>query len=155
MMDTKGQIALEYLLMFFVVLIIISTITIPLLYSGIETADDLAEGVKVKSMLTEISKNVQLISVLDDNSKRSVSIYVPGDLVLYYRLHDNRHYIYTTLTLSDSSRRKIEVEVPCKVSFNNNSNHYYSSLKNRWYYNVEIKWVESADGQRSVNVGFK
>lgn len=154
-MDKKGQIALEYLLIFFILLIIMATISIPLLHDSIEYTNDLTDSVKVESLLTEIRKNVRLVNSLDIDSKRTVSVYVPEDLVLYHTVKSGKNYLYTTLTLSDGTKKRIELEMPCKVSFNNNSNHYYSSLKNRWYYNTEIKCIESGDGEKSINVMFK
>lgn len=154
-MDMKGQLSLEYLLIFFVFLIIFSTITIPFLYSSVETTNDLTDSVKVKSLLTEVQKNVKVIYALDFDSKRTISVYVPKDMVVYFTTRNGKNYLYTTLSLSDSSKKRIELEMPCKVTFNNNSNHYYSSLKKRWYYNTEIKWIESTSGERSINVNFK
>lgn len=154
-MDNKGQIALEYLLIFFILLIILSIITIPLLYEGIEATNDVTKTVKVKSFLTELQKNVKLIYSLDTGSKRTIGVYVPSDMVIYYTLRSGRHYVYTNLMLSDGSNKRVELEMPCKVSFNNNSNHYYSSLRKRWYYNVEVRWIESANGERSINIIFK
>lgn len=154
-MDFKGQLALEYLLIFFVLLIILSAVTVPFLSESIESTNDITKSVEIKSMLTEVEKNVRLINVLDFDSKRTVSIYVPEDLVLYHTIRSGRNYIYTTVTLSDNTKKRIELEMPCKVTFNDNSNHYYSSLKKRWYYNVEIKWIESSTGERSININFK
>lgn len=154
-MESNGQISLEYLLIFFIFLIVMSLITIPLLINSIETTDDLTKVVKVKSCLTEVQKNIKLIYSLDSDSKRTISVYVPRDMVVYHTLKGGRNYIYTSITLSDGSLKKIELEVPCKVTFNNNSNHYYSSLKNRWYYNTEVKWIKSANGEMSVNIIFK
>lgn len=154
-MDKRGQFALEYLLIFFILLIILSAISIPLLHESIESTNDLTDSVKVKSLLTEIQKNVKFIYSLDVDSRRTISVYVPKDMVLYHTVRGDKHYLYTTLTLSDGTKKRIEVEMPCKVSFNNNSNHYYSSLNNRWYYNVEVKWIESGDGEKSINVIFK
>ncbi len=154
-MDLKGQIALEYLLMFFVILIIFSVISIPFITGGIENINDLTETIEVKSSLIEIGNNIKLFYPLDVGSKRTFSVYVPANIVLYYTTDSSRHYIYTTLTLSDNTKKRVQVEVPCKISFNGNANHYYSSLKKRWYYNTEVKWLTSSNGERSINIKFE
>ena len=154
-MDSYGQLSLEYLLLFFISLIILSTISIPLLNISIDDTMDVTKSVETKEALTEISKNVKLLYSLDDDSKKTVSIYIPANFTLYSTNSSGRYYLYTTLNLSDSSDKTVKVEVPCKVSFNGNANHYYSSLKNRWYYNAEFKWITSSNGQRSVNINFK
>ncbi len=154
-MNEKGQIALEYLLLFFILLIILSSISIPYLYKSIEFTEDITTTVETKSLLTEIQKNVKLIYVLDVDSKRTISVYIPKDMVLYYSEINGKNIIYTTIKLHDDSKKRIELEMPCKISFNGNVNHYYSSLKNRWYYNTEVKWIESSDGKKSININFK
>ena len=154
-MDIKGQIALEYLLIFFVFIIILSVISIPLLTDSIETTDDMTNSVMTKSFLTEVQKNVKLIDSLDVGSKHTFSVLVPSNMTLYYNNEYGKHYISTTLKLSDNTKKTIKVEVPCKVSFNSNVNYYYVTLKKGWYYNVEVKYLTSSNGERNINVNFK
>ncbi|RAP47558.1 MAG: hypothetical protein BZ135_01970 [Methanosphaera sp. rholeuAM6] len=153
MMDNKGQLALEYLLIFFIFIIILSVISIPLLTDSIESTEDMTKAVETKNFLTEIQKNVKLIYSLDVGSKRTFSVYVPCDMNLNSNF--TSYNVRTTLTLSDNTRKTISVDMPCKVSFNGNINYYYVSLKKGWYYNTEVKWYTSSSGERSINVNFK
>jgi uncharacterized protein (UPF0333 family) len=155
MMDIKGQIALEYLLIFFVLIVILSVISIPLLISSLETTTDVTNAIETKSFLSEVQKNIKIIFSLDVGSKRTLSIYVPRDLRLYYNYDFGKHYLSTTLTLSDNTKKTIKIEVPCDVSFNGYINNHYVSLKKSWYYNTEVKWYTSSNGTRSINVNFK
>ena len=155
MMDIHGQIAMEYLLLFFVLIIILSVISIPLLTDTIQTSNDITKAIETKSFLTEIEKNVRLIYSLDVGSKHSFSIYVPCDMRLYYNYNYNRHYITTTLTLSNSTKKTVRVEVPCKVNFDGYINNENSNLKKGWKYNTEVKWFTSSSGERSININFK
>lgn len=152
-MDKKGQIALEYLLLFFILIIILAVISVPLLKDSIETTDDMTKSVQIKSFLTEVQKNVKLIHSLDVGSKRTISVYVPMDITVYSNF--STHEIWVTLPLSNNSSKKISVDTPCKVSFNGYINNYYKSLKKGWYYNTEVKWLTSSSGERSINVNFK
>lgn len=154
-MDKKGQLSLEYLLLFFISLLLLSIISIPLLNSSIEDTMDMTDAVKVKSSLTEISGNVKLIYSLGDESKKVVSIYLPRDLYLYCNNEDGRYYLSTTLNLSDNSHKTIKVEIPCNVTFNGNPSHRYTHKNSGWYYNSEFRWVVSSDGTRSVNINFR
>ena len=154
-MEIKGQVTLEYLLIFFVLIIILSIISIPLLLSSLETSDDVTKAVEIKSFLLEVQKNIKIIYSLDIGSKRTLSIYVPCDLKVYHNNNYDRHYLSTTLTLSDNTKKTIRVEVPCDVSFNGYINNHYVSLKKSWYHNTEVKWYTSSNGTRSINVNFK
>lgn len=154
-MDKKGQIAMEYLLIFFILIIIMSVISIPLLTDSIETTEDMADAIMTKSFLTEVQKNVKLIYALDIGSKHTFSISVPCNMTLYYNNEYGKHYISTTLKMSDNSKKTIKLEVPCKVSFNSNVNYYFVNLKKGWYYNVEVKYLTSSDGERNININFK
>lgn len=155
MMDIKGQVALEYLLIFFVLIIILSTISIPLLLDSLETTNDVTTTIETKSFLIELEKNIKIIYSLDTGSKRNIAIYVPCDLKLYYNNNFNKNYLSTTLVLSDNIKKTLTVEVPCDVSFSGYINNHYVSLKKSWYYNTEIKWYTSSNGTRSINVNFK
>lgn len=154
-MDMKGQIALEYLLIFFILIIILSVISIPFLLDSLETSKDVTTAIETKSFLVEVEKNVKLVYALDTGSKRTLSIYVPCDIKLYCNNNYDKHYLSTTLQLSDNSKKTIKVEVPCDVSFSGYINNHYVSLKKSWYYNTEIKWYTSSNGTRSINVNFK
>ena len=155
MMDIKGQITLEYLLIFFVLIIILSVISMPFLLSSLETTNDITTAIETKSFLSEVQKNIKIIYALDVGSKRTLSIYVPCDLKLYYNNNYDKHYLSTTLTMSDNTRKTVKVEVPCDVSFNGYINNHYVSLKKSWYHNTEVKWYTSSNGTRSINVNFK
>lgn len=154
-MEIQGQVTLEYLLIFFVLIIILSVISIPLLLSSLETTNDMTNAVETKSFLSEVQKNIKIIYSLDVGSKRTLSLYVPCDMKLYSNYNFDKYYLSTTLTLSDNTKKTIKVEVPCDVSFNGYINNHYVSLKKSWYYNTEVKWYTSSNGTRSINVNFK
>lgn len=154
-MDIKGQATLEYLLIFFVLIIILSIVSIPLLLSSLETAADVTSAIETKSFLTEVQKNIKIIYSLDVGSKRTLSIYVPCDMKLYHNYNFDKHYLSTTLTLSDNTKKTVKVEVPCDVSFNGYINNHYVTLNKSWYYNTEVKWYTSSNGTRSINVNFR
>lgn len=154
-MDFKGQIALEYLLVFFVLIIVLSILTVPLMLNVLETSDEIITSIETKSFLVEVQNNIRLVYSLDVESKRSLSIYVPCDLKLFFQSSSGKKYLSTTLTFSDNSRKVLKVEVPCDVSFNGNVNNRYVSLKKAWYYNVEVKYIVSSNGTRVINVNFR
>ncbi|OED29857.1 hypothetical protein [Methanosphaera sp. WGK6] len=154
-MDKYGQIAVEYLLIFIISMIILSIISIPLCIDEIDDISDIKNTVEVKNTLIELSNNVRMIYSSDYGSSKVISIKCPVDMKIYYRLVSGNHYLYSYVDLSDDETKEVRVLVPCKISFNGKSTYYYVSLKNRWYYNTEIKWINSSTGERSVNIYFK
>jgi uncharacterized protein (UPF0333 family) len=153
--DKKGQIALEYLLLFFIVLIILSVISVPLLMENMELTTDMTTSVEVKSFLTEVGKNVKLMYSMEKDSKRTFSVYVPCNMTLYYNKYSNGHFLSTTIILSDTTRKNVKLQVPCDVSFSGYINNHNVRLEKSWYYNTEVKWYTSRNGTRSINVNFK
>lgn len=127
----------------------------PLLSDSVETTNDITNTIEVKNTLNVLSKNIKIINSLDSSSRMNISINVPSDMIIYSSSSNNKNYIYTTVTLSNGTKKRVQVEVPCKISFNGNVNHYYSSLKKRWYYNTEISVLSSDNGQKNVNINFR
>lgn len=153
-MNSEGQISLEYLFIFMIVLLIFSLISIPTLIESIENIDDAVNVIECKNALIQISNEVKLIYYSDIGTKKVKSINIPHNMKLEYKLYGNKHYLSTNIVLNDNGTKNIMVEVPCKVSFKNNPTYYYSSLYKRWYYNVEFKWIKNNEGY-NVDVNFK
>lgn len=155
MMDFKGQIAMEYLLLFFVFILVLSVITIPLILNAMESSNEIITTIETKSLLVELQRNIKLAYSMDVDSKRTFSVYVPCDMKLFYGVNSDRKYLSTTLLYSDNSRKTLRVEVPCEVNFNGYANNHYVLLKKSWYYNVEVKYVSFSNGKKGINVNFK
>jgi len=153
-MNNKGQLSLEYVFIFMLTLIIFSIISIPLFIESIENTNDIINVVKTENTLNELSSEVKYIYYSDIGTKKVKDIYIPSDMKLEYKLKSSKHYLYTKVKLNDNNTKEIYVEVPCKVTFKNNPNYYYSNLYNRYYYNVEFKWLEG-NKTSNVDINFK
>ena len=154
-MDNMGQVALEYLLIFFVSVIILSAISLPLISESMDNSRDISKSVEAKDTLLSISNSINYVYYAGYGSKRTVGVHIPLNMQLSYRYKNNNHFIYTSIKLSDNSTKLIEIQTPCKISFSNRADYYYVSLKERWYYNTEIKWITSSSGEKSINIYFK
>lgn len=154
-MDFKGQVAVEYMILFFISIIIITTISMPLAIE-VDQIGDIKKTMEVKMFLSNIADNVDVIYNNNDNIK-VISIKSPGNITVSYRNTTNRHYIYSYVTLSNGSRKRVDVEVPCHVSFMNNPSYTYTRLySNRNYYSSEIKCIDDENSSGcNVNIYFK
>lgn len=153
-MDCKAQVSLEFLLIFFISLIILSVISIPLTYDTINTVNDIKSSTEVKNTLVELSNNVNIVYSSGYGSKKTISVNVPSKMNIYYKSVNKKHYLYSYVILSDNTKKEVSTQVPCKVSFNGKSSYYYTSLKKGWYYDTEIKWIYSSD-EYCMNINFK
>ncbi len=154
-MNQRGQIAIEYLLIFFVSIIILSVITLPTITQEVDNSNDIRTTLEVEQMLLDVSNSVRLVQSSDYDSQRTISVNCPCYIRIYYGMIGKRHYIYAYVNLSDNTQKEVMVEVPCKVTFTNQPSYYYTTLYERWYYNTEVKWITSSTGEKSVNVYFK
>ncbi|WP_304125504.1 hypothetical protein [Methanosphaera cuniculi] len=155
-MNNKGQITLEYMLIFFISIILITTVVLPFLCEEIDTVDDIKTTMQTKAMLNELSNNVNMIYSSEYGTCKNIAIKTPSRLNLSYTQNGSRNYISTYITLNNNSRRWVGVEVPCSISFANKPNYRYTVVKsNWWYYNTEVKWIKSDDGSMSININFK
>lgn len=153
--DYKGQMSLEYLLIFFVTIIILSSVILPLLTSSTETVDDITDAVKAKNTLVELASTVNMVYSSDSGTVKLTSIHIPSNMRIEYKYTNNTHYLYTRITLKDNTKKDLYVQVPCKITFNDNPSYYYNYVYDRWYYNVEVKWITSNSGEKSINIKFK
>ncbi len=155
-MDSKAQIAIEYLLIFFISMILLSIISIPFVIEEVDTLNDIKTTMEVKNTLNELSHNIEVIYSSDYGSQRIISIKSPTRMNISCKQNSSKYYIYSYVTLSDNTKKWVGVEVPCKITFNNKPNYSYTTLsENWWYYNTEIKWINATSDIKSINIYFK
>lgn len=153
-MDSRAHVSLEYLLIFLISLSILSMFSIPLIEDTVSDVNDIKKSMDIKNTLIELSNNVNLVYASGYGSKKTISMNIPCNMNIYYKTKNSRHYLYSYCVLSDNTKKEIEVEIPCRVSFNNKPTYYYTSLKKQWYYNIEVKWIEYNDDY-FMNIDFR
>lgn len=153
-MNDKAQLTLEYILLFMIMLIVFSIISIPLLINSISDINDIKDTVEVKNTLISLSNDVNLVYSSGRGNIHIRSIYIPSDMKIEYKTSSGRHYLSSNVKLNDSTK-EVKTEVPCKVTFKNNPSYYYTTVYNRWYYNVEVKWINVNNSSSSIDINFK
>ena len=76
-MDDIGQISVEYLLLIVVVLIIISSVTIPLIGKSVDASNDVSNVADAKNAVNEIANAVNIIYANGPGAKRTLDVYIP------------------------------------------------------------------------------
>lgn len=153
-MNDTGQLSLEYTFIFMILLLVFSLISIPLLTESLKNTQDITDVVKTENTLNQLSSAVKYVYYSDDGTKIVKSIYIPKDLKIEYKTSSGKHYLSTKINLNDNTTKTVMKEVPCKVTFKNNPNYYYSNVYNRWYYNTEFKWINN-NKTSNVDINFK
>lgn len=101
MMDNKGQVSLEYILIFTVSLILLIVFTMPLTHVAIENTMDVSDTLEVKSDLSKIANAIEKVYGQGQGSKQSVHIDSSKDR----KINIENNYISSNLKLADSSNK--------------------------------------------------
>lgn len=101
MVDDRGQVSLEYMLIFAISLILLAVFTLPLTERTIENTLDVSDTLDVKSDLSKISLAVKEVYGQGQGSKQTIHIVSSKDLQV--DVADN--YISCTLKLNDGQSK--------------------------------------------------
>lgn len=104
-LDNKGQLSLEYLLIFSISLIILIVFTLPLANEAIENILDSSDVVLIKNNMNKIANGINQVYSEGESSKRTVYVEVKEDIQL--DIHDKK--ITTDLYLRDNLIKHLEV----------------------------------------------
>jgi len=137
MMDNKGQVSLEYILIFTVSLILLIVFTMPLTHVAIENTMDVSDTLEVKSDLSKIANAIEKVYGQGQGSKQSVHIDSSKDR----KINIENNYISSNLKLADSSN-KVE-----KIYFESTlpkSSLYISKGKNK----ITVEWPVNSENMK-------
>lgn len=103
--DNKGQISLEYLLIFAVSLIILIVFTLPLLQLGLENTMDVSQSLNAKSELSKLSNTISQVYAEGQGSKHTVYLNLDSTL----NLKISTSYISAAVKMSDGKNKEIKL----------------------------------------------
>jgi len=146
-MDVKGQVSVEYLLVILVVLIVLGTVTIPMIGSSVSSSSDVSKASDAKTAVDTIANAVNLVYANGPGSKRTLSVYMPVDTTLVYnKIDDNTKVlsmevtsVHTSSTNPSSDVKSTSAQVSYKVNIVN------PSVNKGWYNNVVVEWELNKD----------
>lgn len=103
--DSKGQISLEYLLIFAISLILLIVFTLPLAEQSIQNTLDVSDTVNMKSDLSQLSQAIETVYGQGQGSKRSINIMANEP----NKINIAGSYISCNMKLKDSSNKQIKI----------------------------------------------
>ncbi len=128
-MDVKGQVSAEYLLLALVFLIIIGSVTVPLVSSSISSSLDISSTSDVSAAINSITNAVGVVYANGPGAKRTINVYFPIPSTLSYASNT----IQMTVPLQSGGNKLISSNVPTPVNINGGT-----VVKGN--YNAEITW---------------
>jgi uncharacterized protein (UPF0333 family) len=146
-MDVKGQASVEYLLLTLVFLIIISTVTIPLLITpAITDSLDVSHSSDASAAINSIANAVGVVSANGPGSVRTINVYFSSGGIMDYNSINGTIEMPVAL---NSTSKVIDASVPNSINFNSNLTSV--NINNKTNYVVTVKWP-SGDSPINVNL---
>ncbi len=136
-MDDEGQISLEYLLLILVAILILGSVTIPLIGKAIDASNDVSRASDAKIAVETIANAVDIVYANGPGAKRTITFYIPQD----GRIGFDNQVIYFDVTLSNGTTRRINATTEyANIAFN-------PVNLNRGWHKAVIRWPD-----KSVNI---
>ena len=105
MMDNRGQVSLEYLLIFAISMILLIAFTLPLTDFTIQTTLDVSDSLDMKSDLSKLSQAIQTVYGQGQGSRQIVNIISQAPS----KIDVTDSHVSCSLKLKDGSRKLVKV----------------------------------------------
>lgn len=107
--DNKGQLSLEFLMIFSLSLIILLIFTLPLAELAIENSFDLSDVTNVKFELSKISNSINQVKAEGQGSKKSIILNLDRDIIIQIKNNE----VSTDVLLKDGLTKKVKLSHNC------------------------------------------
>lgn len=133
----KGQLSLEYVLSFMIVILIISLISVPILLTAMDYSNDILDSINSKSELSKITDAIDFCYASGKGSKRTVLVDFNRNVDIRLYNDGKNGLALINLNLSDNSQ-----EITRYFDYNGlNENIHLSKGFNR----IAVKWDENSN----------
>ena len=105
MRDNRGQVSLEYLLIFAISMILLIAFTLPLTDFTIQTTLDVSDSLDMKSDLSKLSQAIQTVYAQGQGSRQIVNIISQAPS----KIDVTASHVSCNLKLKDGSRKLVKV----------------------------------------------
>jgi len=129
MIDSRGQISLEYLLLVLIAIVILGSITIPLIGTSIDASSDVSQVSEASTAVTDIMDAVNIIYANGPGAKRTLDIYIPDTM----RFITGNKTVSLIVPLSNSTNKSVNKTTDFPV------NNQSVSVTRGWH-KVTIMW---------------
>lgn len=137
MIDNRGQVSLEYLLIFVISLILLIAFTLPLTELTIENTLDVSDTLNVKSDLSKISQAIKEVYGQGQGSKQRIDVVMSKDL----KVNIASDYISCNLNLKDGQNKAEKIYFKSTLE---KSSIYLKKGEN----SITVEWPENAENMQ-------
>jgi uncharacterized protein (UPF0333 family) len=135
--DNRGQISLEYMLIFAISLILLMVFTLPMAELTVKNTMDVSDALEVKSDLLELSHAIKQVYSQGQGSKQTVYIDAPSDI----KISVSDSSVSCSLKLKDKTKKLI------KVSQDSNLEKTSISI-DRGHNTLVVEWPENHENMQ-------
>lgn len=128
-MDKRGQLSVEYLLLVLIILIILGTVTIPLIGNSIDASMDVSMVSDAKTAVESISSAADIVYSNGPGSRRTMDIYIPQGT----NLNTANNIVGMNITYSQGTKF-------VNSTVNYRLNNATTAVSKGWY-RVTVNWV--------------
>jgi uncharacterized protein (UPF0333 family) len=145
-MDVKGQASVEYLLLTLVFLIIIGSVTVPLINQGINDSLDVSHSSDASAAINSIANAVGVVYANGPGSQRTINVYFSNNNAALSYNSGNSTILMSVPEYGGNGTKIIDANVPIAVTFSP-SNPF--PVINKTNYNATVTWPI---GTNNINV---
>ena len=145
-MDVKGQASVEYLLLTLVFLIIIGSVTVPLITQGINDSLDVSHSSDASAAINSIANAIGVVYANGPGSQRTVNVYFSNDNAILGYNAANKTILMSVPVYGGNGTKIIDANVPIAVTFNGAGTF---NVVNKTNYNATVTWPI---GTNTINV---
>lgn len=134
-MENKGQVSAEYLLLLVVILIILASVSIPLVGKSITSTLDVSTASDTQNAIQSIANAVNIVYANGPGAKRTIDVYIPqsGNL----NVDNTAKIIYQELTFTDRSPKNITASIDYNTTITNPN-------PGKGWHQTQINWPTNA-----------
>ncbi len=111
MKENRGQVSLEYMLIFSVSLMILIAFTLPFLEKSMDNTFDVSESLKTKSDLSKIAHAIRQVYGQGQGSKQSVNV----DVNVPVKMDISSNQITSKIKLKNGDNKAVKINVKSKL----------------------------------------
>lgn len=110
-MDDKGQVSLEYMLIFAVTLIILIAFTLPLLEESMNNTFDISDSIKAKSDLSKLSHAISQVYGQGQGSRVTLDLDIDKPI----KINIANNHVSSKIKLKNNQYKEIKIHVKSKL----------------------------------------
>jgi uncharacterized protein (UPF0333 family) len=140
-MDVKGQVSVEYLLVILVIIIILGSVSIPLVKSSISSSMGISQVSDAKTAVSSIANAVNVVYANGPGAKRTVSVYIPESASLTNSTTTTGSFLVMGITYHNGTVNGNDINASKNVNQSvDYGNLGLTSFPSKGWYNVQVYW---------------